>query len=302
MDGTSVILTQFDMKIHSARSIFFWITILLLVGCSTVPITGRKRVNLIPSELMIPMALQEYSAFLQANPALPATDERAISVKSVGNNISNAVMQFMYDNDMKKEAEKFAWEFNMVNDETVNAWCMPGGKIVFYTGILPVANGENGIATIMGHEIAHAFAKHGEERMTQQLAILVGGLGLEYALKNEPQTTTDIFLTAYGVGSQLGQLAYSRKHEYEADKLGMVFMAMGGYDPTSCITFWQKMAQQSSSSHLPEFLSTHPSDQNRIAAMQQYLPEALKYYQGGAKSGGTKSGGTKSTGGGAIKL
>ncbi|HNS17535.1 MAG TPA: M48 family metallopeptidase [Bacteroidales bacterium] len=290
------------MKTHSVKSAFFWMTLLLLVGCTTVPITGRKRVNLIPSELMIPMALQEYSAFLQANPALPATDERVIPVKTVGNNISNAVMQFMYDNDMKKEAEKFQWEFNVVNEETVNAWCMPGGKIVFYTGILPVAGDANGIATIMGHEIAHAFAKHGEERMTQQLAILVGGLGLEYALRNEPQTTNDIFLTAFGIGSQLGQLAFSRKHEYEADKLGMVFMALGGYDPSNCITFWQKMSQQSGSSQLPEFLSTHPSDQNRIAAMQEYLPTALKYYTGQAKGSGTKGSGTKSTGGGTIKL
>ncbi|HOW25733.1 MAG TPA: M48 family metallopeptidase [Bacteroidales bacterium] len=285
------------MKTKSVRSVFFWITLLLLAGCSTVPITGRKRVNLIPSEFMIPMALQEYNSFLQENPALPASDDRVAPVKTVGNNISNAVMQFLYDNDMKKEAENMAWEFNVVNDPTVNAWCMPGGKIVFYTGILPLANGPEGIATIMGHEIAHAFAKHGEERMTQQLAILVGGLGLEYALRNEPQTTSDIFLTAYGVGSQLGQLAYSRQHEYEADKLGMVFMAMAGYDPSSTIAFWQRMSQLHGGSSMPEFLSTHPSDENRIAKMQEFLPEAMKYSKGGVKSGGTKS-----TGGGAIKL
>jgi predicted Zn-dependent protease len=285
------------MKTNSAKSVFFWITLLLLAGCSTIPITGRKRVNLIPSELMLPMALQEYTSFLAQNPPLAASDERAIPVKTIGNNISNAVMQFMYDNDMKKEAEKFAWEFNVVNDETVNAWCMPGGKIVFYTGILPLANGPEGIATIMGHEISHAFAKHGEERMTQQLAILVGGLGLDYALRNEPQTTSDIFLTAFGVGSQLGQLAYSRKHEYEADKLGMVFMALAGYDPSGTITFWQRMSQLSGKASMPEFLSTHPSDEKRIAAMQEFLPEAMKYYKGKGKSGGGKS-----TGGGAIKL
>jgi Zn-dependent protease with chaperone function len=286
-----------EMKTRSFKTVFFWITILLLAGCSTVPITGRKRVNLIPSELMIPMALQEYNSFLQQNPALPASDERVVPVKTVGINISNAVMQFLYDNDMKKEAENMAWEFNVVNDPTVNAWCMPGGKIVFYTGILPLAGGPEGIATIMGHEIAHAFAKHGEERMTQQVAILVGGLGLEYALKNEPQTTSDIFLTAYGVGSQLGQLAYSRQHEYEADKLGMVFMAMAGYDPSSTITFWQKMSHLHGGASIPEFLSTHPSDENRIAKMQEFLPEAMKYYKGEVKSGGTKS-----TGGGTIKL
>jgi predicted Zn-dependent protease len=240
--------------------------------------------------MMLSMGAQGYVDFLKQNPPLPATDSRAILVKNVGSRISAGVERFLYDQQMGDQVKKFKWEFNVVDDPTVNAWCMPGGKIVFYTGILPVANGEDGVATIMGHEVAHAVAKHGDERMTQQLAIFFGSVGLDWALQNEPQTTRDIFLTAYGVGSSLGSLAYSRTHEYEADKLGMVFMAMAGYDPSKAISFWQKMAQQGGQQQ-PEFLSTHPNDQNRIKALQEFLPTAQEYYKGSAVQPG-KSGGT----------
>ncbi|MCK5838344.1 MAG: M48 family metallopeptidase, partial [Bacteroidales bacterium] len=193
---------------------------------------------------------------------------------------------FLNDNKMADRVDDFTWEFNVVEDEAVNAWCMPGGKIVFYSGILPVTEGLNGIATVMGHEIAHAVAQHGNERMTQQLAIYLGAVSLDYALANEPEKTRDIFLMAYGAGSQLGSLAYSRTHEYEADKLGMVFMAMSGYDPAYAIDFWQRMSQIGGGKP-PEFLSTHPSDENRVKALQKFLPEAKKYYTKNEKSGGS---------------
>lgn len=273
----------------SRRSGFILVTVFLMFGCSTVPITGRKRVNLVPSEMMLGLGAQGYADFLSQNPPLPVSDSRTVLVRDVGVNISRAVEQFLYDNQMGDDVRKFSWEYNVVDDPTINAWCMPGGKIVFYTGILPIANGEEGIATIMGHEVAHAVAKHGDERMTQQLAIFFGAVGLDYALQNEPQTTRDIFLTAYGVGSQLGTLAYSRTHEYEADKLGMVFMAMAGYDPTNAISFWQRMSQKGGQQP-PEFLSTHPNDENRIKALQEFLPKAQEYYRG--EGGSSKSGGT----------
>ncbi|HAH57221.1 MAG TPA: peptidase M48, partial [Bacteroidales bacterium] len=172
----------------------------------------------------------------------------------------------------------YKWEFNLVESPEVNAWAMPGGKVVFYTGIMPLTKDEAGIAVVMGHEIAHAVVNHGGERMSQQLAIALGGVTLDVALQKEPELTRSIFNTVYGVGSQLGTLAYSRTHEYEADKLGMVFMAMAGYDPHRAISFWQEMAALGGQAP-PEFLSTHPSNQNRIKEITNYIPKAMKYFR-----------------------
>ncbi len=270
----------------SQKNYFLIVVTLFFIACSTIPITNRKSVKLLPNSMMLSMSIASYQDFLNQNPPLPSSDARVQEVQKVGNDISQGVIQFLNDNKMAERVDDFTWEFNVVEDETVNAWCMPGGKIVFYSGILPVTEGLNGIATVMGHEIAHAVAQHGNERMTQQLAIYMGAVTLDYALANEPEKTRDIFLLAYGAGSQLGSLAYSRTHEYEADKLGMVFMAMSGYDPAYAIDFWQRMAQIGGAKP-PEFLSTHPSDENRVEALRKFLPEAQKYYKTGKKSGGT---------------
>ena len=172
----------------------------------------------------------------------------------------------------------FKWEFNLVEDNTVNAWCMPGGKVVFYTGILPITKDEKGIAVVMGHEIAHAIARHGNERMSQGLALQGGGIALSLALSDKPELTQNLFQQAYGLGGQLGMLKYSRSHDSEADKMGLVFMAMAGYDPREAVEFWKRMAAQGGQKP-PEFLSTHPSDDTRIKDLEDFMPEALKYYK-----------------------
>ncbi len=252
--------------------------LLTVVSCSKVPLTGRRQVSLLPEGMLVNMALTNYQEFLTENPPVPASDPRTRMVRSSGERISNAVNQYLIDNGEEDRVENFQWEFNLVENEAVNAWCMPGGKVVFYTGILPVTQDENGLAVVMSHEIAHAVARHGNERMSQQLLLTLGAVSLDVALREKPEETRNIFLMAYGVGGTLGTLAYSRRHELEADRLGMIFMAMAGYDPSHAVEFWQRMAAQSSGASPPELLSTHPSSQSRIKAVRDFVPEAMKYY------------------------
>lgn len=227
---------------NSLRRISFFLITLTLISCSKVPITGRRQLNVVPGNMLTQMSLSSYQQFLTEHPPVPAGNQQAQMVSNVGQRISAAVETWLRDNQMGDKIKNYSWEFNLVDSPEVNAWCMPGGKVVFYTGIMPIAKDESGIAVIMGHEIAHAVANHGGERMSQQLAVILGGVTLDVALNKEPELTRDIFNSVYGVGSQLGMLAYSRTHEYEADKLGMVFMAMAGYDPARTISFWQEMA------------------------------------------------------------
>jgi predicted Zn-dependent protease len=258
--------------------ILFVILILVTGSCSKVPITGRKQFNVVPGNMLTQLSLTSYQEFLTQNPPLPANNKQALQIATVGQRISAAVETYLRENEMVDKISSFAWEFRLVESPDANAWCMPGGKVVFYTGILPYVKDEAGIAVVMGHEIAHAVANHGGERMSQQLAVVLGGISLDVALQQQPTLTRDIFNSVYGVGSQLGVLAYSRTHEYEADKLGMVFMAMAGYDPARTLSFWQDMAAIPGQAP-PEFLSTHPSNQKRIKAIQDYIPEANKYFK-----------------------
>jgi len=205
--------------------------------------------------------------------------QSAAMVKRVGGRIQRAVEQYMAQNSLSDQLAGYAWEFNLIQDNQVNAWCMPGGKVAVYTGLIPVARDETGLAVVMGHEIAHAIAKHGDERMSQGLLQQLGGATLQAALGSNPSLTNNLFLTAYGAGSQLGMLAYGRKQESEADRLGLIFMAMAGYDPQQSIAFWERMSAGKGGQAPPEFLSTHPSDQTRIANIKSHLPEALKYYK-----------------------
>ena len=247
-------------------------------GCSSVPITGRSQLNLLPESEMMGMSLTAYQEFLRQNQVLPASDARAAQVRRIGDRLAQAATSYLTDVGAADRVAGFQWEFNTVNDPTVNAWCMPGGKVVVYTGILPVTQDEAGLAVVMGHEIAHAIARHGNERMSQALAIQGAGMTLEALTASKPGLTRDLFLQSYGIGSQLGMLAYSRKHETEADKMGLVFMAMAGYDPRSAPAFWQRMAA-GGGAEPPEFLSTHPSDETRVHDLEAYMPEALKYFK-----------------------
>nr|WP_196886881.1 M48 family metallopeptidase [Aureivirga sp. CE67] len=247
----------------------------LAIGCSTVPITNRSRVNFVSDAKVLPMSFQQYDEFLANNPKskdVAKTNE----IKEVGRRISEAVDKFMRANNMASEADSYRWEFNLIEDQTINAWCMPGGKVVFYTGILPIAENTDGIAAIMGHEVAHAFAKHGQERMTTGQLQQYGGLAVAFATSGESQKKQEMWNMAYGVGSQLGVLKYSRVHEDEADKLGMVFMIMAGYEPEEAVQVWVRMKEKTGGSSTPEFMSTHPSNDSRIKALQAYLPEAKR--------------------------
>lgn len=260
--------------------LFFSVSILLLVfnSCTKVPITNRRQFNLLPESELMSMSLTEYNKFIASHTVMPATDTSTIRVKKVGTNISNAIVTYLRTHNQSKRVAGYNWQFNLVQDKTVNAWCMPGGKVVVYTGLLPVTKDENGLAVVLGHEIAHAIARHGNERMSQQLAIQLGGMGLAIAISQKPEQTQQIFMQSYGISTTLGALAYSRKHESEADKLGLCFMAMAGYNPNTAVAFWERMAKEGSGSGFA-LLSTHPSDQKRIADIKAFLPTAMKYYK-----------------------
>ena len=247
--------------------------------CSTVPITGRSQLSLVSASEMNAMSFQQYDQFLKES-KLSTNKSDVDMVKRVGVNIQKAVETYFAQNNLSEELKGYSWEFNVVESEEVNAWCMPGGKVVVYTGILPITKDETGLAVVMGHEIAHAVAQHGAERMSQGLLQQLGGVALSVALANEPAETQSLFYTAYGVGTTVGvMLPFSRTHESEADRLGLVFMAMAGYDPTAAIDFWTRMSQKSGGGAPPEFLSTHPSDATRIADIKKHLPEAMTYYK-----------------------
>lgn len=262
------------------KKIYFLALVAIIAACSKVPLTERKQLNLLPESDLVAMGLTEYKTFLSENPAIPASDANAAMVKRVGQNIQNAVIKYMTENKMKDRIAGYKWEFNLVNDEAINAWCMPGGKVVVYTGLLKVTQTEPALAVVMGHEIAHAVARHGNERLSQQLAAQAGGTALSVALANKSPQTQAMFMTAYGAGAQVGVLLpYSRLQESEADKLGLIFSAMAGYDPQEAPAFWKRMAASHSGGTPPEILSTHPSDQTRINDLNKFMPQALKYYK-----------------------
>jgi predicted Zn-dependent protease len=255
------------------------VLIFLWYGCSTVAVTGRKQLSIIPASEMNSLAATSYKETLAAS-KLSTNAEQTAMVKRPGERISKAVEQYMRDNNMSSAIRGFQWEFNLIDDPSVNAWCMPGGRVAFYTGILPVCQNETGIAVVMGHEIAHAVANHSSERMSQELLAQMGGSALSLAMQQKPEQTQQLALTAFGVGSQLlGILPYSRLQELEADKLGLIFMALAGYDPNGAPKFWERMQALSGGAAPPQFLSTHPSDAKRIKEMQAAMPEAMKYYK-----------------------
>lgn len=251
---------------------------LLAASCQKNAITGRRSINLIPESEMMAMSYTEYDKFLSEHPPLPDNNSNVILVKKVGLRIQTAVEKYYADKGISNQLSGFQWTFNVVDENTVNAWCMPGGKVVVYTGLLPITKDEPSLAVVMGHEIAHAIARHGSERMSDGMLIQFGGEVLGAALQTKPQLTQALFQQSFGITSQLGQLKFSRNHETEADKMGVIFMAMAGYDPEASIAFWGRMAEASGGQKPPELLSTHPSDETRINTLKSFMPEAKKYY------------------------
>lgn len=261
------------------KSLFTLLVFFLLLSCSTVPITHRRQLDLIPAGTMLPMSFNQYQDFLSKHKVIGNTPE-AQMVQRVGSGIQQAVERYFARNNLSSELKGYAWEFHLVDDKQQNAWCMPGGKVVVYSGILPVTKDENGLAVVMGHESAHAVAKHGDERMSQGLLAEMGGIALSVALAQKPAQTQQLFMAAYGAGAQVGVLLpFSRLQESEADHLGLIFMAMAGYDPHGAVDFWQRMAQSHQGGPPPELLSTHPADAKRIGNIKKLIPEAMKYYK-----------------------
>lgn len=254
------------------------IVCLLLTACGTVPVTGRSYLNLIPGSTMLSMSAQQYGTFLKEN-KLSQDLQQTATVKRVGGRIQEAVERYFASTGLQDYLQNYKWEFNLVEDKQINAWCMPGGKVVVYTGILPVARDDAGLAVVMGHEIAHAIAEHGNERMSQGLIAQLGGTALSTALATKPEATRQLWMSVYGVGAQYGALMpYGRMQESEADHLGLVFMTMAGYDPNTAVSFWERMAAQKGGQTPPEFLSTHPSDATRIANIKRLIPGIVAQY------------------------
>ncbi len=254
--------------------------VLLLFACATVPVTGRSSMSIIPDAEVLSMSLESYKEVLKKSK--PSKDMAKVqAVKRVGARIAQATEEFFRENGMESEIRNYQWEFNLLEDDKmVNAWCMPGGKVAVYTGILPLTQDDTGLAVVVGHEIAHAISKHGNERMSQGLLVQVGAGVLSEALSRNPSATNQIFMTAYGLGANVGiLLPYSRLHESEADRIGLVLMAKAGYDPREAIPFWQRMSKKSGE-RSPEFLSTHPAPETRIRQIESDIPEAMRYFKG----------------------
>ena len=253
----------------------------LLISCSQVPLIGRSQLSLVDDATLQKEASAAYSQFL-SNPSTKKISKGADAkqVEIVGNKLASVITRYLQANGFG-DKYKYDYQFNLVESKDINAWCMPGGKVAIYTGILPITRTEAGLATVMGHEIAHAIAQHAAERYSQMSLAQAGGGLLGLAVGSASQGTQQIIAKLYGLGGQLALLKYSRNQENEADRLGIIFMAMAGYNPEDALSFWERMASaKNSSGQAPEFLSSHPSDSNRIAAIRKLLPEARQYYSG----------------------
>ncbi|TWR27461.1 M48 family metallopeptidase [Mucilaginibacter pallidiroseus] len=250
-----------------------------LYACSTVPLTGRSQLSLVSDDQINPAAAASYQQLL-SSPSTKVINSGtdAQRVKRIGGQLASAIEQYLRSNGYADQY-KFNWEFNLIQSPEVNAFCMPGGKVAVYSGLLPVAKTDAGLAVVMGHEIGHAIARHSAERMSQELALQAGGSAVGAATGNKSAVTQALVSQLYGVTGQLALLKYSRSQESEADRLGLTFMAMAGYNPNEAVGFWQRMAAQNKGGAPPEFLSTHPSDATRIANLQKLIPEAMKYYK-----------------------
>ncbi len=263
------------------RSIVLIACIITIFGCTRNAVTGRNQLKLLSDTEVQTMAAAEYQQFLTANKVVSATVSKdADMVRRVGARLTAAITTYYTSQGKPNVLDDYQWEYNLVDSKDVNAWCMPGGKIVVYTGLLPITQNEAALAVVMGHEITHALAQHGNERMSMGLVQQLGGVALSVALANKPAETQNMFMSAYGVGSNVGvMLPFSRKDEFEADKFGLNFAAMAGYNPQEAIPLWERMEKAGGGNKPPEFLSTHPAEGNRIERLKQQMPEALGFYK-----------------------
>ena len=259
------------MKKHLLSGIF---AAVLVVGCATNPVTGKKNLNFVSNSELFPSSFQQYSQFISENKVITGTADAKL-VEAVGLKIKKAAEKYLTYLGQAQYLTDYRWEYKLVDNKEVNAWCMPGGKIVVYSGILPVTQNESGLATVMGHEVSHALANHGAQRMSAAQLQQIGGAALGAATSGKSETTQQIFAQAYGLGSEVGvMLPFSRSNETEADKIGLTLMAIAGYNPDDAIAFWTRMSAKSGASGTPEFMSTHPADATRIANLKSLIPEA----------------------------
>lgn len=262
------------------KIVLSFIIFIFLISCTRNSITGRNQLSLIPESELIQMSISQYRQFLSTNQVVSVNGSKdAEMVRRVGGRISKAVTDYYSSKSLSKELSAYQWEYNLVKSNEVNAWCMPGGKIVVYTGLLPISQNEAALAVVIGHEVAHALAQHGNERMSQGLLQQLGGMALATAITNKPTETQNLFNTAFGIGTSLAvMLPHSRKQELEADKLGLMFSALAGYNPQEAIPLWNRMAQTGGGQRPPEFLSTHPAEERRIKELKNIMNDVIKNY------------------------
>jgi len=264
---------------YKARITSCFFVFLFLIACAQVPITNRQSLSLLPESQLATMSLQEYDKVLKES-KLSSNQQQVEMVRRVGLKIAKSAEAFLSESGMQSQIKNLKWEFNLIEDDKLaNAWVMPGGKAAVYTGILKYTRDEAGLAVVLGHEVAHAIAHHGNERMSQGLLAQMGGVALSVALSQNSAATQNLFMQAYGAGATVGLLLpYSRMHESEADRIGLTLMARAGYDPGEAVPFWQRMNEEGGR-RPPEFLSTHPAPESRIANIKKYIPEAMPYYR-----------------------
>lgn len=270
-------------KTNSLKRVHISFTLLLMAlliqSCGSVPFTGRRQLQLVSNQEVIALSLQQYQDFMRTAP-LVKESANAEMVNRIGSRIANAVETFYKNNGYESELQNYAWEFNLVKDESVNAFAMPGGKVVIFSGLLPVTQTEEALAVVIGHEIAHVIAQHSNERISQQMALQYGG-AIAGGLLGDSQAMQQLGSTVFGLGAQFGvMMPYARKQEYEADEIGLIVMAMAGYNPQAAVPFWTRMAESSGGAQVPEFLSTHPTDSKRIANIENIMPSVMQYYKG----------------------
>jgi predicted Zn-dependent protease len=258
------------------KAILFLMLGLMVYACAKVPLTGRSQLAMVSNEEIMPLVNEEYQKFKKEAKIVSNTPDSR-KIVAVGERISKAVEKFLIQEGYQDLVSTFSWEFNLAESDQVNAWCMPGGKVAFYTGIMPICQDEDGIAVVMGHEVAHAVASHARERMSNGMIANLGISAISVAMGQNPTLTQQIFLQSVGIGSQLKMLSFSRKHELEADELGLIFMAIAGYDPRTAPVFWERMAEVGGEAP-PEFLSTHPGPTRRIERLNANMAKAMEYY------------------------
>jgi len=269
-------------RLAMIKKLFVGLVIVFCVeSCTKNAVTGRSQLKLFPESSLQSMAVSQYQDVLSKSKVVAPTSNRdAEMVTRVGDRIRGAVESYYASKGLSKQLEGYKWEYHLIESSEANAWCMPGGKIVVYTGLLPYTQNEAALAVVLGHEVSHAIFQHGNERMSQQMGVEAVNLGLDVALANKPTETRNLFMGAFGAGAQYGVLLpFSRKDEYEADHYGLIWAAMAGYNPQEAIPLWERMEKAGNGQRPPEFESTHPSEANRIEQLKKWMPEALKYYK-----------------------